>query len=97
MRIGAHKIIDSINEQHGRAVHGQNVWWMVGLSAASEIAARLHGPLYGFHGVLQGFGLAAVRAIRPLDQLTAPADRPLEVALRLGKRQDLDGLGVRHV
>jgi hypothetical protein len=38
-----------------------------------------------------------VRAIRPLDQLTAPADRPLEVALRLGKRQDLDGLGVRHV
>lgn len=63
-------------------------------SATAPIGSRLHGPLDSLHGALEGFGLAAVGPVGPFDQLAAPADRPLEL-LSLGKRCDLDGVGVR--
>lgn len=55
------------------------------LSRTVAIGSRLHGPLDSLHGALEGFGLATVGPISPFDQLTAPADRPLEVSLRLGQ------------
>jgi hypothetical protein len=64
-------------------------------SATPAIGSRLHGPLDGLHGALEGLGLAAVGPVGPLGELAALADRPLEVTLRLGERRDLDGVGVR--
>jgi hypothetical protein len=55
---------------------------------------RLHRSLDGLYGAHIRLRLTKMRTIRPLDQLAAPADRPLKVPLRLGKWRDLDGVGM---
>lgn len=59
------------------------------------VGSRLHGPLNGLHGALMSLRLAAMRAVGAFDQCPAPADRPLEMAFRLGERWDLNGVGMR--